>query len=63
MESKRQLFTSAKMLIDGERKVVCSEATLEALKWYVQFNVKQGPDDYIFQKQNGDKLNRNAILK
>ncbi|AEF96080.1 tyrosine-type recombinase/integrase [Methanotorris igneus] len=46
-----------------ERKVVCSEATLEALKWYVQFNVRQGPDDYIFQKQNGDKLSRDTITK
>ena len=46
-----------------ERKVVCSEATLEALRWYVQFNPKQSPEDYLFQSQKGDKLNRNTILK
>ncbi len=46
-----------------ERVVVCSDATLEALKWYIQFNPKQSPDDYLFQSQKGGKLSRNTILK
>ncbi|WP_423792113.1 tyrosine-type recombinase/integrase [Methanocaldococcus indicus] len=45
-----------------ERVVVCSEETLEALRWYVRYNPRQGPDDYIFQKQDGSKLSRNTIL-
>ncbi|XRO77325.1 tyrosine-type recombinase/integrase [Methanocaldococcus sp. 10A] len=44
-----------------ERTVVCSSGTLELLKYYCQFNIRQGPDDYIFQNRRGSKVRKDWI--
>jgi len=44
-----------------ERNVVCSSDTLEMLKYYCQFNIKQGPDDYIFQNSKGRRVRKDWI--
>jgi len=46
-----------------ERVVVCSSDTLEALRWYVQFNPRQSPDDYIFQTPKGERVSKDTIYK
>jgi len=44
-----------------ERKVVCAPETLELLRQYCQFNVRQGPDDYIFQNNRGGRVRSDWI--
>ncbi|MBA2858641.1 integrase/recombinase XerD [Methanococcus maripaludis] len=39
-----------------ERMVTCSSDTLEALKHYCRFNVRQGPEDTIFQTNKGGRI-------
>ncbi|AAB98346.1 integrase/recombinase [Methanocaldococcus jannaschii DSM 2661] len=44
-----------------ERTVVCSSDTLELLRNYVQFNVRQGSDDYLFQNSQGGRVRKEWI--
>jgi len=46
-----------------ERKVAISQPTLEFLKYYMQFNIYQEPDSYVFQNQKGEKVRRDHITK
>jgi integrase/recombinase XerD len=44
-----------------ERTVACSPETLELLRYYCQFNIRQGPDDYIFQNSKGGRVRKDWI--
>nr|WP_157198857.1 site-specific integrase [Methanothermococcus okinawensis] len=44
-----------------ERIVVCSNDTLEALRYYIQYNIDKSPDAPIFQTVDGKQINRNTI--
>ena len=44
-----------------ERIVVCSNDTLEALQYYLQYNIDKSPDAPIFQTVDGKQINRNTL--
>ncbi|ACX72462.1 integrase family protein [Methanocaldococcus vulcanius M7] len=44
-----------------ERKVVCASETLELLRHYCQFNIRQGPEDYLFQNNRGGRVRKDWI--
>ncbi len=44
-----------------ERTVVCSSDTLEALRLYIQHQVKNSPEDYVFKTIKGNKISRNTM--
>jgi integrase/recombinase XerD len=46
---------------NAERTVVCSRDTLDVINYYVQYNVKKGSKDKLFQNSDGEPIGRGWI--